>query len=238
MKFNYQGGSMKLLLVILTLFFCATVSAQMTNTSALGLSLSGGNTKLFALDVGHATIYNIQDAHRIGLDTSVQYTWARDFTAQRKWKVAGRYDELFGDYTAYMGHSWEGNTLAGLEYRANTETGMRYLFSDLLWGEMGYVFAYEKIYPIEIDDVKAHQVKMKIHGKQPLGDNKYFEGWAMILEDLANTKNLRIDFESSMVFELGKSFALKLSLLGEFDNVPAAEQKFDYTYKTALVANF
>lgn len=239
----------------LTVFFSGSVAAQeeaspWSHESELGVALAGGNTDSKTVNFKQKTGYEWAK-NTITINTLFLYSFADGTTTAKSWLGGIRYErEINRRFSAFMGHSWEGDIYAGYDYKANGDIGGKYFIfpgdkkKRYFLSEAGYRFAYENksdINGIPVPETQNyHFLRIYFEAAKDLTEFLFTKTWIEFLPDLTDKNNFQISFEPSLGVTLTKYLSLKLSYLGKFDNVPsqAGFKKYDWLYLTALVARF
>lgn len=165
----------------------------------------------------------------------------------RQWGLGLRYEHIINDkFSVFVGPGVEGDTFAGYVTRINADLGGKYTFfntdkKNYFFNETGYRYSSEKRVPSAGSiSITSHYLRTYFELAHTLSESTFFKLWLELLPDLSNSSNFLMNFEPSFNVIMSNHLSLKLAYLGKFDNQPAVatNSKLDYTFTTALVADF
>lgn len=209
------------------------------NATEVGFVTTGGNTSSTTLSLktsleatgGPNTIKVDLGGLRASSSTRRAQGTASDFEVVEEtvesaanYNARARYDRNFAQALAFTGAGWERNTFAGFENRFSVVGGMGRSWIRTDRGrfrtDIGGTFTMQ-------EDVGAGGydrfggVRVTVEGTRTLTGTTELESTFVLDENLANTDDLRFDWESSVSVALTEGLALETSYQLLFDNVPA-----------------
>ncbi len=149
-------------------------------------------------------------------------------------------------FSLFTGFEYESDTFAGFDNRSNFDLGGKYYFitdgdKHYFFNETGYRLSKEnRVEGSDPDSITSHIARVYFEWGKQLSESTKTKFWVEYLPDFSNTRNYRFNFEPSLQVSMTKMLSLKMAYLGKYRNEPstAGNLKFDYTYTTALVADF
>jgi putative salt-induced outer membrane protein len=231
-----------MLFAVLFSFVSGVAQAQYSNESEVSIIVTGGNTDMETYDGKTLNSY-VHEKNTFKLGGHYTYGKSNDAESARNWDVNARYERAFSTVlSGYFASQVEADKFKGFDPRYNEDLGAIYNFinTDLqkLKTEFGYRYVVEK----RVDDTYDHYSALRLYGEYQRQINEGVSA-SLGLEYLHNideSKDWMLKGGPSMTVILTRSFSLKLSYLGTYDNQPSVSgnKKFDYEYKTSLVAKF
>lgn len=218
--------------------------------TAGGTAVSG-NTKSFGLTAG-TQFSLVRDKHRFDANSMLIYTRARvqDQAAgtsemqdtARNMNTTARYEYFFQKRdAAFIGlrHRWD--TFAGLDTRLQVQPGYLRVFHEKeelerrFWGEVGYDFTYDNLYPnpiIDEDTGLALDDSVFVHAA------RVFLGWDFKVEDklriltgletllnVVEPGDLRVNWNTRITTSIHKRVEIGVQYLMMYDRVPVPGAK-------------
>lgn len=216
------------------------------HSSQLGVALSGGNSDSQTYSAKQATSYvwaknTIRSTghYLVGINAGTM--------AANNWHLDFRYERSLSErLSLYAGPGVEGDPFAGFESRWSGGLGARYwlIVGDkkrrYLSTELGYQYQNQNnVAGTALASVTSHFIRIFAEGATAFTKSVTGKISVELLPDLADTRNLLVNFEPVLSVELTEVLSLQLSLRGRYDGLPVAgKEKFDWQYLTALVADY
>ncbi len=218
-------------------------TSKWAHESEVGIILVGGNSQSNTLNAKQTTS-NTFSKNKITFTGHLQLGSSSGTLNSRNWSLGLRYDrELSEKFSAFLGYTLEGDTFSGVKNRSNVDAGAKYIITkkddkNYFFAELGYRLQIEKSL-LNISTTN-HLIRGYLEAQKEICDTTTFKLWVEALPDVTTSSNFNLNFEPSLRVAMSSNLALKLAYLGKFDNLPSAAglKKFDFTYTTALVANF
>ena len=187
-----------------------------------GLIHSAGNTEVTTFSAGEKTSYLSGPWTLTGLFSAIYGRTSGETTASH-WQAGGRVDRAFSPrFAAYGGVGWNRDRFAGIDRRFDEGAGVAYKIlpkgNDLLDVEGGLSFTQQR----SILDVTDNFVAARAAAlyKHLFTKSAYFQQTFEALENLQETRDLRVNAESALVAPLSKRFALKVAYAVHYDRLP------------------
>lgn len=149
-----------------------------------------------------------------------------------------RYDYFFAENVAgFVAVSARRDPFQGLDLRLNVGPGLAYYFIDekvqRLWAELGYDFQLDLRDQDYIDEQEALDATIDIAGEEARHNIRAFVGYdnqvtdaakfstgLEYLQNVTDTKNLRVNFDAALAVQLNQDFALATTVSIRYDNNP------------------
>lgn len=231
-------------LMILAVFLISSQAlAEISHKSELAVILKGGNSDSDSVSLTQKTtkewtsdLVSLSGRYLVGSSSGI--------LSARQWGIGLRYErKLSPKFSLYTGPTVEGDTFSGYEKRYNYDLGGKYTFfkenkKNYFFNETGYRYTSETL--LTMVSNTSHKLRTYFEYGTSFSETAFFVMWVEILPDLSNSSNFLLNFEPSFNVALSSVLSLKLAYLGNFDNLPnvAGNDKLDYTFTTALVADF
>jgi len=225
----------------MTLLMVSThVMAQYSNESEVAVKVEGGNTETESYSAKTLNSYK-QEKNTFKLGGHYTYGTSSNVEDARNWDALIRFEHSFNGIGLYVASQIEGDKFKGIDERYNEDLGVSYKFIDTdvqKWkGEAGYRYTIQHNSNGTHND--EHKGRLYTSYLRKLNENVKLDSWAEYLPNFTDGSKWIFSFEPGLSIVLTKTFFLKVSYRGDYENNPTAgSKKYDYSYITALLASF
>ena len=210
-----------------------------TNTTELGLIVTGGNTDSTSLAFGNKYAYRWSNAEFLSnaaaLNTESRQKAYFDGTnvveppsetTAESYAIDGKYRHtMTGDLFWYALAGWNRNRFQGIDSRLFGGGGIGYRFFEVerskLTGEFGFDYTQES--PVSGEDRDFAGARAFLAYEHKIGASSKFNEDFEVLENLDDTGDLRIKSVTSLTASLTTKVALKVSAVVLYDADPVVE---------------
>ncbi len=215
--------------------------AEFTHETELGVVVTGGNTEV---EVYNAKTTNKYAWGKNNFRLGGHYMYGTSFGVEnsRNWDVNTKYGRTFTkNLGAFTGVVVEADEFAGIELRTNGDLGASYTIikkeMTTLLSEVGYRYRQEK--STDGNTLRQSQGRLYLEGAHKTSKEVSLKLNVEYLPNFTLGSDWQLNFEPSFQYNFHSNLALKWGYQGRYDNLPiAGNRKFDFTYTTALLANF
>lgn len=219
----------------------AQAKAPLSTTVDIGFVNTAGNSNVTTLNAGDKIGYTT-DAWTLSQSFSAIYGRTGDSTNASQWKAGLRAEYAFGPAIgAFAMGNFERNTFAGFVWHFEEAAGFAITAvkdsMNLLQAEAGVSVNQQRSITDSTDKFVAARVAATY--RRNLTATAYIQEAAEFLPDLKDTKDVRVNSETSLVAPISSHFAVKLSYAVRFDNVPEPGfKKTDRVFTSGLQVAF
>lgn len=217
------------------------------NESELSVARATGNAETETYAAKQSTGYQFA-ASLVRLSGHYLYGTARGVENARNWDVTGRFEKDFGKSAGgYFQTKYESDPFVGFDLRLSAGTGVKYYLRDVdrdenyVFGELGYTYAHEeRTVGNPVASLISHFARGYLEARLPATETTTLRADVEVLQDLAHTDNLQINFDAGVEVAMTRILALKASYGGRYRRTPAApgNRNFDTLLAVALIAKF
>ncbi len=220
-----------------------------------GGAINTGNTRSYNVNLGTRALL-VRGMNSVSGDIQYVYGSANtrdsngNFTGNKRnadnLNAQARYERFISHLdAAFVGTRFRRDIFAGLDARIQLQAGyQRHFFrkeKHRLWGEVGYDFTYDNLYPNPLIDPTDATKTRVLSDHQSVHSPRVFAGYENLLNeavtfvtgieflyDIENSKNIRSQWVSELNSKLSDRFSLGLMFAARYDNVPVpGKEKLD-----------
>lgn len=216
-------------------------------TGDLGFVSVSGNTSVTTLNIGERLIRRLQP-WEFTQEFGVVYGKTDGVESSNMWRASLRADYNLGArWALYALTGFDRNKFAGIDARFAYGLGgvARILASDIdqLNVEAGYQYTQQA--NLDGTDDAFSSLRGAGSWKHVFSENAHFLQTVEVLPNLEESKDLRVNTESTLVAPLSTHVGLKFSLLVRYDNLPALNEagtaplrKTDRIFSSGITISF
>lgn len=215
--------------------------APLSASVDLGFVNTAGNSSVTTFNAGDKIKYTT-DAWSLSQSFSAIYGRTGDSTNASQWKAGLRAEYAFGPRVgAFAMGNFERNTFAGFVWHFEEAAGLAVTAvkdsMNLLQAELGLSVNQQRSTTDSTDKFVAARVAATY--RRNLTASAYVQEIAEFLPDLKDTKDIRVNSETSLVAPISSHIAVKLAYAVRFDNVPEPGfKKTDRVFTSGLQIAF
>lgn len=219
-----------------------SVVKNWAHESEASVVLVGGNSETQTYSAKQKTSYEIAP-HKITLIGHYLMSRSDTKVSAENWSAGLRYDYAFSEQLGlFLGEVVSGDRFRGISEQYDTDAGLKYSFwklndKDYASSELGYRYTHTQLSNTIYND-DTHYLRAYLEASKSISESVLAKAWIEYLPNLEETKKYLINFEPSLQFTLSQIFSVKTGVSGRYDSLPAATEKFDYTYTLALIAKY
>ena len=258
-----------MLKILLVLFLASPslmaedVKLGLSNESALGYVVTGGNSKSETTSITHKSEYNWErdvltfTGHYLQASGEVETspTARQNKQTAENWSATVRFEKIITPKTfnAFLAHGWRGDLFQGIRQAHSTDVGAKYFWMNStslkFFSTLGYRYTRELLKAaaksgVGVGDRISPEYHYLLATSQV--DYAYSKSFAVGLmveytpsvTDFAEDQ--RVNFSPYLTSVLTDMFSLKVAYAGNYRSLPAVtgNEYLDFTFTTSLLAKF
>ncbi|MFX3689163.1 MAG: DUF481 domain-containing protein [Peredibacter sp.] len=219
-------------------------AGEFKHETQLGVVVTGGNTEveIYNGKTTNTLSWGKDDRNHVTFGGHYMYGTSSGVENSRNWDVNTKYERsLSKTIGVFTGVKVEADEFAGIQLRTNLDAGGTYQIykkdKSYINSEFGYRYRQEKNLADEV--LRQSQARLFLEGVRKKSEEFSMKMTVEYLPNFTIGEDWQLNFEPSFNYHFHNNLALKWGYLGKYDNLPVAgNKKFDFTYTTALIANF
>lgn len=212
------------------------------NESSLSIVAANGNSRNQTFNIAQKNGYRYE-ANTLKTELAYLRSQSADTESAKNWGAGLRYERFVSaNFGAYLGQGVISDRYAGIDFRYNSDIGVRYILIDsesFDWAfETGYRYMSEhRVEPPDVFESLGRLYTETSWNFSPTASIRY---WIEYLPNFTRPDGYMVNTEASLNTILTSILSLKLAYLVKLNNAPppTATTKYDTLVSTALVANF